>query len=300
MSRYPLARDFAILTLLWGTVFPAVEFGLSTFPPLLLMALRFDVAALVMISYIVLTADNWWPTTRGDALAIVAGAVLWTAIGNGVWYAGQNLTTSVFSGLTTSFVPILTAGFSWILLREERLSLVSSVGLGVAFVGALLMMVPSGTIAFTDDVLGKVILFGGAVGVALSTVLIRYADTSLSSPVQTAWSVALGAVILHILSPLSGEQWNGDFSLTAALVILYLGVLSTVFAYLLYFSLLKRRPAIELTLILYLVPVVAAVPGWFLFGEPITPNMVVGFLVVVTGFSLMKRQELRAEFSRRI
>lgn len=298
MSGYRDIRNFAILALLWGTVFPVVEIGLSTFPPLLLMAFRFDVAGLLMVSYVVLVADDWLPTSRGDLLAIVAGGVLWTMIGNGVWYVGQSLTSSVFSGLTTSLIPILTAGFSWALLPEERLTPLSIAGLGMAFPGALLMMVPSGTLTFTESLLGKVILLGGAAGIALSSVLIRYSNTSLSSPVQTAWSAALGAVLLHILSLFSGEQWGGDLPASAGLAIIYLGVMSTVFAYLLYFSLLERRPAIELTLVMYLVPVVAVTAGWLLFGEPVTPTVVGGFLVVAAGFSLMKRREIRVELAR--
>lgn len=104
MSKYRDIRDLGFLALLWGTIFPAAEIGLSTFPPLLLMAFRFDVASLIMIGYIVLRGEDWWPGSRGDVLAIVAGGVLWTVIGNGVWYIGQELTTSVFSGIMSSLV----------------------------------------------------------------------------------------------------------------------------------------------------------------------------------------------------
>lgn len=298
MAKFRDIRDLGLLALLWGTIFPATEIGLSTFPPLLLMALRFDVASLIMIGYVVLRGEEWSPRSRGDVLAIVGGGVLWTVIGNGVWYIGQDLTTSVFSGIMTSLVPVLTAGFSWVLLPSERLRPLSIAGLGIGFVGVIIMLVPSGAITFTESLLGKAILFGGASGVALSSVLIRYADTSLSSSVQTAWSAALGAVLLHVLSPLLGETWSGETPLIAGVAIAYLGVVSTVVAYLLYFSLLRRRPSFEVTLVMYLSPVVAATFGWLLFGEPITFSMVGGFLLVVAGFSLMKRREIRAELTR--
>ncbi|NUB90619.1 DMT family transporter [Haloterrigena sp. SYSU A558-1] len=298
MSTVRDVRDLGLLALLWGTIFPAAEIGLSTFPPLLLMALRFDVASLLMIGYVVLRSEDWRPRSRGDVLAIVAGGVLWTVIGNGVWYIGQALTTSVFSGIMTSLVPVLTAGFSWVLLPKERLRPLSIAGLGIGFVGVLVMLVPSGTIAFTEGLLGKAILFGGAGGVALASVLIRYADMSLSSSVQTAWSAALGAVLLHVLSPLFGETWSGEVPLIAGVAVAYLGVISTVVAYLLYFSLLQRRPSFEVTLVMYVSPVVAAITGWLLFGEPITFPMVGGFLLVVAGFSLMKREEIRTELTR--
>jgi drug/metabolite transporter (DMT)-like permease len=49
---------------------------------------------------------------------------------------------------------------------------------------------------------------------------------------------------------------------------------------------------------MYIAPVVAATAGWLLFGEPVTVPMVGGFLVVMAGFALMKRQEIRAELTR--
>ncbi|ELZ32628.1 hypothetical protein C474_07417 [Halogeometricum pallidum JCM 14848] len=300
MATYRDIRDLGLLALLWGTIFPATEIGLSTFPPLLLMALRFDVASLVMIGYIVLQGVDWWPRSRGDVLAIVAGSVLWTVIGNGIWYIGQDLTTSIFSGVMSSLVPVLTAGFAWVLLPTERLRPLSIAGLGIGFVGVVIMLIPSGTVTLTGGLLGKAILLGGASSVALSSVLIRYADFSLSSIAQTAWSAALGAVLLHGLSLLLGEAWSGEVEvpLSAGAAVVYLGVLSTVAAYLLYFSLLQRRSSFEVTLMMYLAPVVAATAGWLLFGEPITLPMVVGFFLVVVGFLLMKRREIRTELTR--
>lgn len=298
MTKYRDVRDLGLLALLWGTIFPATEIGLSTFPPVFLMALRFDVASLVMIGYVVLRNEDWRPRSRGDVLAIVAGSVLWTVIGNGVWYIGQDLTTSVFSGIMSSLVPVLTAGFAWALLPTERLRPLSVVGLGIGFVGVLVMLVPSGTTTFSGSFIGKAIMLGGASSIALSSVLIRYADASLSSVGQTAWSVALGAVLLHGLSPLLGEAWRGDASLLVGVAVGYLGVFSTVGAYLLYFSLLQRRSSFEVTLMMYLAPVVAAVTGWLLFGESITTPMIGGFLLVVVGFFLMKRREVRAELAR--
>lgn len=49
---------------------------------------------------------------------------------------------------------------------------------------------------------------------------------------------------------------------------------------------------------MYPAPVVAATFGWLLFSEQVTYSMIGGFLIVIGGFSLMKRQEIRAELTR--
>ncbi|WP_435157045.1 DMT family transporter [Haladaptatus sp. DFWS20] len=284
-----------MIACLWGLSVAVVEVGLRTFPPLLLSAFRYYVAGALLLGYVAVTTDDWYPETRMDVVAVCGGGVFWIAVGNGVWFVGQELTTSVLSGLMMSLTPIATVSVSWVLLPEDRLTLVSLVGLFVSFGGALLLLRPADTATISAAVVGKALLLVGVLGLAVGSSLIRWASASLPSTTRTAWSALLGAVVIHSLSVLSGEQWGLSVTMTGLVSLLYLSVGATAFAYVLFFSLLDRYPAIEVTLITYLVPLVAAVVGWSLFDEPITRRMVAGFLVIVVGFSLMKYRALRNE-----
>ncbi|MFB6183359.1 MAG: DMT family transporter [Haloarculaceae archaeon] len=298
MSRYRDVVGFGILVCVWGFGFAAAEIGFSTFPPLLLMAFRYDIGAVLLFGYVVVAVDDWWPSTRGDYLAVLSGGVLMMVVGNGVWFVGQRLTTSVFSGMMASLIPVTTAAFSWVVLPDDRLTPLSLIGLGVSFVGASIITLSGNGLTFGASLLGKGLLFASVCGMALASVFIRRADASIPSTAQTAWSVLLGAVLLHLLSPLVGETWGGTVTVASGLALAFLGVFSTVVVWLLYFGLLERYSAIELSMATYLVPLVAAAVGWALFGEPVTRAMVVGFPVVVSGFVLMKRRTLRTELRR--
>jgi len=76
--------------------------------------------------------------------------------------------------------------------------------------------------------------------------------------------------------------------------VLYLGIFASAVAYIVYFDLLARYGPLEVNLVAYASPVVAAVAGWLLLAEPITPTTVGGFAVILAGFVLLKRRELRA------
>lgn len=296
MSRYRDAVAFLTVSLLWGLSFPAIEVALTAIPPLLLAAIRFDVSGVLLVGFAAATVPDWRPATRADWLAIASGGTLFIAVGNGVWIIGQELTTSALSGLMTSLVPILTAALAWFVLPRDRLAAGGVLGLGVAFVGALLILVPGGADLLDPGVVGKFYIFGGAVGVALGSVLVRRSEPTMASSAMTGWSMVVGAILLHAGSGLAREATAG-LTVTAPAVgaMLYLGVVSSAFAYGVYFDLLSRRSAIELSLIMYVVPVVAAVFGWLVFAERVSPSTVVGFLLVVLGFVLVKRQALRAE-----
>ena len=300
MSGLRDVTAFCALGWFWGTTFAAVEVGLVSFPPLLLLALRYYIAGAILLGYVAWTTDDWRPATTADFVAISGGGLFWIAIGNGVWFVGQELTTSVLSGLMTALIPIATTAFSWVLLPEDRLTPLSLVGLCASFGGALLIVSPSGTAvaAVSAELVGKGLLVAGVAGSALGSVLIRRAAAPISSTAQTAWAVLLGAVVIHGLHRVTGEPGIATVTMDSVAALLYLSVPATVVAYRLFFSLLDRHSAIEITLVTYLVPIVATSTGWLLFAEPVTKNMLVGFPIVLVGFGLMKRRELRAEFAR--
>ena len=73
---------------------------------------------------------------------------------------------------------------------------------------------------------------------------------------------------------------------SAAVALAYLGVFATAGGYLLYFTLLSRIGATQVSLINYASPVVAAIFGAALLGERITVGTVAGFALIVVGFAL--------------
>jgi drug/metabolite transporter (DMT)-like permease len=295
-TRYYDLAGFVSLTLFRGFSYPALEFGLVSFPPLLLAAFRFDLAGLLLLGYVALRTDDWVPRTRDDLVSIAAGGVVLIAVGNGAWTVGQGLTTSALSGVMVSVSPLLTAAFSWVLLPEDRLSAGGVAGLVVGFGGALLIMLPDGPLRIGPGLVGKGLIFAGIASVALGGVLIRWADPELPVAAQSAWSMVVGAAFLHVFSLTIGERFADVTPTTESLLALVvLVLLSGLVANLVYYSLLQRRSAIEISLTTYVVPVVAATAGWALFDDPVTPSMVGGFLVVLVGFALMKRRALRHE-----
>jgi len=77
--------------------------------------------------------------------------------------------------------------------------------------------------------------------------------------------------------------------------LLYISVFATALAFLIYFLLLGAYGPLETNLVSYVVPVVATLLGWALLAEPITVSTVTGFVLILSGFVLLKRRALRAE-----
>lgn len=293
MGAYRAAGLFVVLSVLWGTAFVAIKAGLSELPPVLFAALRYDLAGLLLIGYAAAATDRLIPDTRADWIAVGVGAVLLIAAYNGLLFVGQQGVTSAVGAILVATAPILTTGFSRLLLPGDGLTPVGLVGLVSGFAGVGLIAVPGESLG-VDAVLAPGLIFLAAVSVALGSVLLERTEETLPIESTVAWSFLAGAVLLHIAAVALPTESIGDATVSreALLALAYLAVFASVVGYVIYFRLLDRLGAVDINLVSYAVPVSAAVAGWIVLGETIDGLTVAGFLLIVTGFVLIKREAL--------
>ncbi len=286
---------FALASIFFGGVFVAAKAGLSYFPPLLFVALRFDVAAAVLLGYVALTTtrEDLFPSTRGDVAGILATGVLAIGLANGLLFVGQQYVSSAVGSIIFSLSPIFTPLLAAFLLSDERLSRRGVVGVLVGLLGVALVVGVDPQNLLGGGVVGKAVILGGAVSAALGSVLIRRADGSLSSTVRTAWALPVSALMVHGMSLGAGESLSAVSWSPAAFVALgYVGVLAGAAAYIAYFGLLDDVGAIRASLVFYVSPVVATLGGWALLGESISLSTIAGFGVIFAGFAVLGSEEL--------
>ena len=112
---------FLLSSVFFGGTFVAAKAGLEYFPPLLFVALRFDIAALVMLGYVALTTarEDLRPKTWDDVVGILATGVLVIGLANALIFVGQQYATSAVGAIVFSLNPILTPVFAAVLLSNE-------------------------------------------------------------------------------------------------------------------------------------------------------------------------------------
>lgn len=105
-----------------------------------------------------------------------------------------------------------------------------------------------------------------------------------------------GAALMHLISAGVGES-VADVTLTPVAVasLAYLAVAASAGGFLVYFDLLERLGPIEINMVSYVAPVFAALSGWLFLQETITATTVGGFLLILTGFGLLKRRAIADE-----
>ncbi len=186
-----------------------------------------------------------------------------------------------------SLNPIMTPIFAALLLSDERLSPRGAAGMGLGLLGVGLVVSPDPA-NLLGGAVGKGILFVGALAAALGAVLIRRADSDLSSTVRVAWGLPFAAALCHLLAWSGGESAAAiTWTTEAVLALGYVSIFAGVLAYIAYFGLIDAAGAIRANLIFYVVPVVSTLGGWALLGETIDALAVAGFLTIFAGFAVL-------------
>jgi len=292
VSRYRYAALFAYLAVGWGASFTAIEVGLEYVDPVLFSALRFDVAALVMLAYVAVR-DELRPRTRGDLAAILIVGVFSVGGGSVLLFLGQRSTTGGVAAILFSLNPVLATVFARVALPDERLAPTGLLGLFVGLAGVAVVVRPDA--ALLGGFLGRTLVVCSATSVALGAVLVQRTPQSVPSTTVTAWGMVVGATGMHVLSGLLGESATVTLAPRFLGALAYVSIVAAAGTYAVYFHLLGRVGAIRISLVSYATPVVAALTGWLVLGQPLAPVAVLGFALVVLGFALVERRALAEE-----
>lgn len=292
---------FALLALVWGTSYPAIEIGLQSLPPILFAALRYDLASVALFGYVLATgATRWRPATRAEWQLVAIGGTLLIGVHYALLFVGQSYVPSAIGAVMMSFVPVLTPALAVPLLKK-RLSPPEVGGLAIGLIGVVIVANPGE--GFGGRLLGVGLLFVSAVSFAFGSVLTARFDVSLPLPAMQAWMTLIGAGVLHLSS---AAYERSAFSVLAArpglevlIALSYLALFASAGGFLLYFDLLSELGPSEVSLVSYLVPVVAAASGWLAFGETISSASTIGFCVIFVGFALLELRPLHDLLVRR-
>ena len=298
--RYRNLLLFLVLSVVWGSAFVAIKAGLADIPPVLFAAIRYDIAGVLMFGYVAVAVEQWRPRSRADWAAVAVGTVFLIAGYHVFLFVGEQGTTSAAAAVIVSLSPVLTTGFARLFLPSERLTAAGVGGMVLGLLGVAVLVSPDPANLLTEDVVSSGLVFGAAVSFALGSVLTRWLDAELPIETMEAWSMVGGAGLMHGLAlTLPGESLSAiTWSPRALLALGYLSIVASALGFLIYFDLLERLGPIEINLVSYLAPVVAAVVGVALLGEVIDVSTAVGFVLIAGGFGLLKRRELAREVAR--
>ncbi len=287
-----------ILCGIWGSTWLFIKIGLNDLPPLSFAAIRFVIAAAILW-IIVAIRRNHLPKSRSDWLMLAGTGVLAFTVNYGLVFWGEQYISSGLAALLQATIPAFGLLFAHIHLPAERMTLPKVLGvvLGVAGVGVIFSNQLS--VAGTRALAGSVALVVSAAGAAYSNVLVKAHGGKFEPTIIAATQMIFGLVPILLLGlTLEGNPLNFRWTTSAIVSILYLAVVGSVIAFILYYWLVQHMAVTKTMLIALVTPVMAVILGMIVLGEQLDWRTIAGGILILSGIAFVvirRRKKAEAE-----
>jgi len=187
---------------------------------------------------------------------------------------------------TTPLFAVVTAHF---MTSDEKMSPGKVLGVLAGLVGVVVLIGPQFLGDIGKDLIAQLSVLGAAVCYAVSAIYGRRFSRRDTPPMMVATGqITMAAVLLLPFALIIDRPWELAIpSMQAGGAVLGLAVLSTSFAYLIFFRILARAGAVNILLVNFLVPVSAILLGVFILGEVLTTEQIVGMAFIALGLALI-------------
>lgn len=257
-------------------------------PPMPLLALRFALAGTVFLALLAsggkasLPPRSLWP--RLVVLGFLIGP-----LNQGFFFQGLSHSTPAHASLLYALTP--TGVYLLSLWRgRERLRATAVAGLLAALLGVVVLLLGRGLGAAAGPLWGDLLILIAVAAWVVFTDQGKQLIPTYGAARLTAWTMVAGAVWVLPLFPLTVSRGLlAQATPTTWACVAYLGVITSVISYLLWYFALSRLEASKVAVFSNLQPVLTALASLVLFQEPLHWELVVGGALVLAGVRLTQR-----------
>ena len=256
-------------------------------PTLALGLFRFLIAGVGFLVLARIRGLNWWPLARTEWRIYLLAGFLGVVVNQVAFLGGLAFTLPSHAALLYALTPTMVLLLAWV-RGQERPGPRKLGGLALAFSGVVVLL--SGrTMGLLPSrwVLGDLLILVAVVAWAGYTVVSRPLVQKHGAQMATTLSILFGLLLFLplglaglpkvVLVTVPPMAWVG---------LVYLGLMTSVVAYLLWFHALSMKEPSRVAIATNGQPVATALLGWLFFGQPITPAFVAGAVLVLAGVLL--------------
>lgn len=279
---------FLLLALAWGTSFMFIKIAVEDLQPLTVVAFRLLVGWLGLFVIVRLRKVSM-PKERATWFHLAVVGVINVAIPFIliVWAeSGPQGLDSGLASILNSTVPLFSILIAGALLDMERVTVGSVLGLLVGFAGVVILF---GRRSLTDPggFLPQVAMVLAAGFYAIGTIYARRYLHGIRPVALALGQLLLADVVVFAMTFIFVDLGAQEFSWQAIGAVLWLGLLGSCVAYILYFYVLQEWGATRTTLVTYIVPVVGVTVGVVFLGEQVDWRVVVGGALILSGVAVV-------------
>jgi drug/metabolite transporter (DMT)-like permease len=276
------------LCLIWGFNQVAIKLSIHDFPPLIQAAGRSAVAALCVAVYTQLRGIPLFKRD-GTLLAGIAAGLLFT-VEFVLVYRGLVWTTATRTVLFLYTAPFFVAIGSRLFIPGDPFYPSQWIGLLISFAGIVIAFGLPTPAADPRQMLGDLMVLGGALAWGATTIVIKASPLSRVSAEKTAlYQLVVSAPLLGLGAMILGEHMDAVPSALSIAAFLYQAVWVVSVSFVIWFALILRYSANRLSAFTFLTPLFGVAAGYLVLREPLTPAFALAVAFVALGLMLVNR-----------
>jgi len=283
---------FGLLGLVWGSSFLWIKIAVAETGPFTLVAFRV-LFGLVGLGLVMLAARQKMTMTRSALLGFAFMGVFNTAVPFVLITWGEQHIASSLAAILNATVPLFTIVLAHFWLADEKITLPKLGGLLIGFVGIVVLVSRD----FQPEVLRDALAGAGLLGqAAVLLAAISYAVAATFSrrhlrgqpPIlQSGMMLLFAGAVIWTVTPVVESPMNFPDTGLGWFAILWLGVLGSCLAYVMFFYLMNAWGPTRASLVTYIFPVIGLFLGIIFLQEPADWRLLVGTVLIVGGIGVV-------------
>jgi drug/metabolite transporter (DMT)-like permease len=290
-----------LVTFLWSTSWVLIKLGLqASLPPVTFAGLRYTLAFLCLLPFVLMKSSHRQlirEFSKSTWLQLILLGLVFYTITQGAQFIGLAFLPAATVTLLLNFSPIFVAIPSGI-VNQETTTFAQWMGILLSIAGAIVYFLPLSIPA--NQVIGLIAVFVGVLANASSSLLGRKINTRSGLPaiVVTSISMGIGGVLLLVTGAIT--QGFGQLDLIQWMIIVWLAIVNTAFAFTLWNKSLQELTAVESSIINSTMLPQIAILAWVFLGETLNMRQILGLGLVTIGIIIVQvwRGKKRSEIPR--
>jgi drug/metabolite transporter (DMT)-like permease len=293
---------FVLLGFFWGSSYLFIKIGVEAgLAPFTLVTLRLAIGCSLLAAVVFAAREPLPRDLRTLGHLVMLGFFSVALPFFLITWAEQRVDSALAATLTAP-VPLFVIPIAAVLLVDERVTLNKVIGVSIGMVGvAILVGFDPATVGRTD-LTPQVVLIAAAVSYAFGGVYARRFVHGLRPMIPSLFQVFFamlmsGAAALAFERPV---ETVGTLPVEGIVAVVWLGLLGSGLAYLIFYRLLGRWGPTRISLVAYTLPVWGIALGALVLNEQIHPGLALGTALVLVGIALVnvKRESVARAASR--
>lgn len=281
------------LGVIWGGSFFFARIAVQHIPPITLVLLRVVLAAIALhIAFG--RMPGFYATLKAQAPQLLVLGILNNAIPFTLIFAGQTVIGAGLASILNATTPLWTVLIAQTFTEDEKITTAKLVGCALGLAGTILLIGPAAFDHTDTPVWPLLAVIGAAMSYGCAATWGKRFRGVPPRMVATGQLTASSLVMLP-LALIVDTPWTLPLPpLDVVLATLALALLSTAFAYVLFFRILSRAGATGTSLVTLLVPPAAILLGVLFLGENLSITELAGLALIAVGLlTLDNRLRLR-------